>query len=221
MPIALKDVSLFHGLSALELDAVKAQLREKDFAKGEILFSEGRPCEKVFIVRQGRVKVFRMSSSGKEQILETLGPGDSCACNPGSCEWHCGSSSEALTDCKVWFIPRDFYVKLSQKSTNFSHALNHLFAERLGKFSSLIEEVSLKDVKKRLIKFILDMQKDKKGIASDLLFVPFTREEIAQRLGTSRETVARYLAQLKRSKLIDIKPSQIVILNKEGLAKLL
>lgn len=222
MAIELKKIPLFRNLSPLELVDVKKQLREKDFSKGEILFYEGNPCEKVFIVETGRVKVFRMAASGKEQTLETLGPGDTCACNPGSCQWHCGSSAQALTDAHVWFIPRDVYAKLAQKSSNFSHSLNELFARRLNKFSALIEEVSLKDVKKRLVKFLLDMQgaELKPGPKAELL-IPFTREEIAQRLGTSRETVARYLYQLKRSRLIDIKPHKILLTDPEGLKKLI
>jgi len=63
--------------------------------------------------------------------------------------------------------------------------------------------------------------KNSEGGKGNVLFIPFTREEIAQRLGTARETVARYLTQLKDAKLIDIKPYQIIILDKEGLAKLL
>lgn len=214
MSADLKNVPLFQGLSDGELNEVRCVLREKNFRKGELLFLEGKPCERIFIVQTGRVKVYRMASSGKEQILESLAVGDTCACNPGSANWQCGASAEALTDCKLWVLPRDLYLRLAQKSAGFSHSLNQLFARRLSKFSSLIEEVSLKDVKKRLVKFLLDMHQD-------TIRIGFTREEIAQRLGTSRETVARYLYQLKRARLIDIRPHEIRLINKAGLAKLL
>lgn len=194
------------------------------------MFHEGAACERVFIVQSGRVKLYRTSSSGREQILEMLGPGETCACNPGSLVWNCSTSAEAVTASTVWFLSRDDYVRMVQTNSKLSHALNQLFADRLRCFSSLIEEVSLKDVKKRLIKFLLDMlaeraAKAKKtssgGKKEETLYVPFTREEIAQRIGTARETVARNLYQLKRAKLIDIKPYQIIIRNKEGLEKLL
>lgn len=172
-------------------------------------------CERVFIVQTGRVKLFRTTSSGREQILETLEAGDTCACNPGASVWSCATTAEALSPCKVWFLSRPDYVKMVQTNSKVTQALTRLFAERLRCFGSLIEEVSLKDVKKRLIKFILDMAAEKKGAST--LFIPFTREEIAQRIGAARETVARHLHQLKRDKLIDIKPYQIVIRNMEGL----
>ncbi len=220
MPTRLKDVPLFQGLSEGELGSLQTKLREKVFEKGEILFQEGQCCERVFIVQSGRVKLFRMASSGREQILETLGPGDTCACNPGSLTWHCLTTAQAATPCTVWFLSRDEYVRLVQTSGKLSHSLNQLFAKRLQTFGTLIEEVSLKDVEKRLVKFLLDMITQKNG-KGDVLFIPFTREEIAQRIGAARETVARHLHQLKRAKLIDIKPYQIVIRDRQGLEKIL
>lgn len=216
----VSDVPLFKNLPASELSEIKKCLREKTFEKGELLFQEGSACERIFVVQQGQVKLYRTSSDGREQVLEVLSPGDTCACNPGACQWFCSSTAEAMTTCKVWFLSRDHYVKMVQTNSGLSRTLNKLFADRLSHFSALIEEVSLKDVKKRLIKFLLDMlDGDKK--ASNTLFISFTREEIAQRIGSARETVARYLYQLKRKKLIDIKPHQIVILDKEALKKLL
>lgn len=220
MPLTLQEVPLFQGLTDTELASVKACLREKSFDKGEILFSEGKACERIFIVQSGRVKLYRTASSGREQILESLGPGDTCACNPGSLTWSCMSTAEAVSPCTVWYLSRDDYLRMVQANSKLSQTLNRIFAERLKSFSCLIEEVSLKDVKKRLVRFLLDMLAEKKG-KGETLFIPFTREEIAQRIGAARETVARNLYQLKRAKLIDIKPYQIVVRNKEGLEKLL
>jgi CRP/FNR family transcriptional regulator len=223
MPTSGGKIPLFQSLSEPEWGAVKSCLRERSYAKGEILFSEGRSCERIFFVQSGRVKLYRTASSGREQILEILGPGDTCACNPGSRAWFCLTTAEAVTPCKVWFLSRDDYIRMVQSNSKLAHALNQLFAERLRCFSSLIEEVSLKDVKKRLIKFLLDMlsQGVSEAERGNALFIPFTREEIAQRIGAARETVARHLYQLKRAELIDVKPHQVVIRNKEGLEKLL
>ena len=220
MAITIKDVPFFQGLSGKEFSAVRECLREKSFEKGESLFLEGSVCERVFFVRSGRVKLYRMAASGREQTLETLEPGDTCACNPGAVNWSCASTAEALTPCTVWFLSRENYVKLVQDNAKLSHTLNRLFAERLRCFSSLIEEVSLKDSRKRLIKFLLDML-EHGASEQNILVISFTREELAQRLGTTRETVARQLTELKRLKLVDIKPRQILILDKEGLGKLL
>ena len=219
MPLNLKEVPLFSGLSESELSAVSHCLREKSFQKGELLFSEGNSCDRVFVVRSGRVKLYRTASSGREQILETLEPGDTCACNPGTIAWSCSSTAEAVTPCAVWFLSREDYVRMVNSNPKVSHSLNQLLAKRLQCFSSLIEEVSLKDSKKRLVKFLLDMytEQSKDGPLS----IPFTREEIAQRLGTARETVERQLTELKQKSLISIKPRQIILQDIQGLKKLL
>ncbi len=217
MAIEIKDVPFFQGLSEMELSAVKGCLREKSFDKGQNIFSEGDVCERVFFVKTGRVKLYRLGSGGREQTLETLEPGDTCACNPGSKDWHCSSSAEAVIPSSVWFLSRDHYVNLVKTNANLAHSLNRLFAARLQCFSALIEEVSLKDSKKRLVKFLLDMS----GEEGKTLAISFTREELAQRIGTARETVARQLHDLKRKKFIDIQPKQILIRDKAGLEKLL
>ena len=221
--ILFKEFPFFKDLSAEEQDFLKSRIRLKDFNKGEILFQEGRPCDRVFFVQTGRVKIFRTAFSGREQILEILEKGDTCGCHAGSCQWFCSASAEALSRSTVLFLSRQDFAKLLQMNPNLAYVLARLLSERLLHYRSLIEEVSLKDVKKRLVKFLLSMLKDKQGSASvqETLFIPFTRQEIAQRIGAARETVARQLYRLKRAKLIDIKPHQIVILKKEALEQLL
>lgn len=221
MPLPIEKVPLFKSLSRSDLDAIRPCLKEKAYEKGENLFSEGQCCERVFIVQSGRIKLYRTASSGREQILEMLNPGDTCACNPGSSQWQCLSSAEAVVPSKVWFLSRNDYVRIVQTSEKISHSLNQLFAERLQVFSSLIEEVSLKDVKKRLIKFLLDMGRENAGKEKKTLYIPFTREEIAQRIGTARETVTRHLQDLKRRGLIEIRPYQIVLSDPSGLQRLI
>src|SRR3989338_2994094 len=134
MPLSIENIPFFQGLSAQELASIKGCLKEKAFGKGESLFLEGNVCERVFFVKSGRIKLYRTSSSGREQILETLGPGDTCACNPGSGTWSCASSAEAVTSCEVWFLSRENYIKLVQTNSKLSYALNRLFAERLKCF---------------------------------------------------------------------------------------
>lgn len=223
MTLEIKDIPFFAHLSAAELKALESCLIAKNYKKGELVHNEGGQCSLLFFVRTGRVKVYRTSNQGREQIYEVLTAGDTCACNPGEMVWQCTASAEALEESTLWFLPRENYVRMVRNNTRLMHALNELFAKRLQCFSNIIEEVTLKDSKKRLVKFLLDMLAEKKvGVTkNDILFIPSTREEIAHRLGAARETVARQISALKRKKLIDVKPYQIIILDKPGLEKLL
>lgn len=224
MALEIKDIPFFHDLSKEEIQALNTCLVEKSFRKGQLIHNEGTECTVLFFVKTGRVKIYRSSTSGKEQIFEVLNAGDTCACNPGEISWHCGSNAEAIEDCSLWFLPRQKYIRMIQENPKLMQSLTALFAKRLQCFSNIIEEVTLKDSKKRLIKFLLDMLEHKpisspKG--NNALFIQSTREEIAQRLGTARETIARHISDLKRKKLIDVKPFQIIIRDKAGLEKLL
>jgi CRP/FNR family transcriptional regulator len=219
----LKDISLFRDLSINDRNTVAQCLREANFKKGDILFSEGMTCERIFIVQSGRVKIFRLSSAGREQILEVFGPGDTCACNPGAAHWSCSSSAQALTNCRVWILSRRQYVQMVQSNSRMAHTLNRIFAERLCRFSSLIEKVSLDDPRQRLIKFILETANHQECQRSkeNCTYLTMTQEEIAQRLGVTRVTVARHLQQLKELKLISYQAHSITILDNEGLNRAL
>ena len=220
--VSLRDLEIFKELSIAELKSIQSCLREKSFNKDEILFFEGDHCEKVFIVQSGRVKISRVSCGGKEQILQVLEVGDTCACNPGSSDWQCFSTAQALTPCRVWFFSREQYVHLVKTNHKLTRAISRIFAKRLCWLSSLIEEISLDEPEKRIAKFILntvegtiDSPKDK-----GCLTINFTHEEISQRLGLARETVTRHLNKLKRLKFVDLKPQLIILLDKEGLQKI-
>jgi CRP/FNR family transcriptional regulator len=222
LPITQKDIPFFKSLTADQFAAVRDCLREKSFAKGEAVFLEGASCTRIFFVKSGRIKLYRISAKGREQTLETLGPGDTCACHSGSSEWACSSTAEAAAPSTVWYLPRERFVELLQKNVALAGELNRVFAERLRCFSELIEEVSLKDSRHRLVKFLLDLAKEQSGAGKkDEVTLPFTREEIAHRLGIVRETAARQLNDLKRLKFIDMEPRSIVLRDRRGLEKIL
>jgi CRP/FNR family transcriptional regulator len=214
MAIQIKDIPLFKDLSGDELAQAGECLIEKSFKKGETLFMEGSACERVFIVREGRVRVFRGSSAGREQTLETLGPGDTCACHPGPEKQNCSSSATAMTPCRVWYLSREHFARLVRSNQKVSQALLRIFSQKLRCFGALIEDISLKNTKQRLIKFLLDAGSGPDGLS-------MTREEIAQRTGMVRETVARHLAELKSAHLVALEARRIVLLNKAGLGRLL
>ncbi len=219
----LKDIPLFQDLTADERKILETCLHEKTYEKGEVLFLAGTMCKRVFFVASGKIKLYRTSASGKEQVLEVLGGGETCACNAEAQAFSCASTGEALMPTTVWYLSKPDYLRLVHENPNIARKLLQILTDKLFNIGGLVEEISLMNVKERLVKFLLDMLKDQtKGEGKDeVLILPFTREEIAHQLGSARETVARNLHQLKQDKLIDIKPHQIVILDKNGLESLL
>lgn len=216
--ISLREVVLFKDLNGQVLAQLRLCLREKNFEKDNIIFSAGDSCRHILIVQSGRVKVFLTSLSGKEQILQILGPGDSCVCNPGELCWYCSASVQAITEARVWLLLKEDYVRLVKTNLKLTQRLNEIFAKRLCWFNSLIEEISLDKSEKRLVKFILERGNSISEDASS--GITFTHEEISRWIGVTRETVTRHLNKLKRLRLIDIKPYQILILDRSRLERM-
>ncbi len=211
-PDMIQNISLFRDLSLKEKQAIAPTIIRKIFEKNKVISTAGESCREIFFVLSGRVKIFRTSLNGREQILEILGSGDTCACNPGATQWSCSSSAQAMSDCELGIVSRSQYVQMVKSNSTLAQALTRIFAQRLCRMSSLVEEVSLDAPEKRLIKFLLNMSESVPGIS-------FTHEEIAQRLGLVRETVTRHLKKLKDKALVDLKPPRILICDKEALEK--
>lgn len=216
---SLRDIPLFSTLSDNELEELESCFIEKSFAKGEILFMEGSTCERILILKSGRIKLSRVSESGREQILEVFESGKTCACHAGAKVWKCPGSAQALTSCQVLFLSRPDFNRLIKASPDLMAKLGQIFAERLCQFCSLIEEVALQDSRSRLIKFILNISSQyyESDTQAQNVSVPMTHDEIAQRLGMARETVTRQINSLKAAKLIKIKDRQIIISDRKAL----
>lgn len=219
----LADISLFKDLSAAQQRMIRPYLRERRYLKGESIFLNGKPCDHIFIIRSGRAKVSRTSVSGKEQILEVLNPGDTCACHAGVSSRCCSSSAQALTDCVILTFPREKYTALVRNDAKAAFCLSEIFAQKLRKLSARLEGVALDDPKRRLAKFILDHVDEtvpQPHIRPTIDF-PFTHEQIAQQLGLARETVSRLMGQFRNTKLIACKAQRLTVVNLAGLARVL
>jgi radical SAM protein with 4Fe4S-binding SPASM domain len=219
MAVAPNSIHLFEGLTDAEREVLGRQLTEKRFKSGETIFSPGDACLKVFFVRSGRVRIKRASACGREQTFDTLKAGDSCACHPDSEGMKCASYAEAVTDCAVWFMARDKFAEWAQKSPAVSRSLNRHLAGKLRSLSALVEDLSLNDARSRLVRRMLQTavpDSSHQGAPT----VCSSQEDLARDIGVTRETVARQLTALRRSKLIATRPRRIVLLDKESLKKL-
>lgn len=214
--VDLRDVSLFQGFSAKELSYIQSSMIEKSFKKDDVVFFSGDPCRGILILKAGRVKLSCLSASGKEQVLETFQGGHTCACHSEGAA-KCPGNVQAATDCTVWFLPIENYQRLVSQHPRMLKKLNAILSARLNHFSELIKRISLDGPGQRLAQFILDCTEKKKKFPH---YPNFTHDEIAQRVGLTRETVTRYLNKFKRSKLITVKSQEITVLNLEKLRKL-
>ncbi|HET9164627.1 MAG TPA: cyclic nucleotide-binding domain-containing protein [Candidatus Angelobacter sp.] len=106
----LRRVQIFSGLTATELQFLAERAVPRNYSKGELLFTEGDPCTGLFVIESGRVRIFKSSPNGREQILAVEGPGSSIAELPLFDGGNYPASTAAMEDARIYFISKqDFH----------------------------------------------------------------------------------------------------------------
>jgi CRP/FNR family cyclic AMP-dependent transcriptional regulator len=209
---AFRGISLFAGLSDGALDRIARVSYVRTYAPGEIVIFEGDPCEAVYFVVSGQVRVYRLSPGGREQVLVRLGPGQTFnTVSPFKPAGVNHASVEALTPTDVYVIPCDDFRQLVGECRELAFAILEDFAGRLDHLTGLVEDLSLRTVRGRLARFLLE-HADLGGVTRR-----WTQEEIAAHLGTVRDMVGRTLRAFADAGLVQMERQRIVLLDRAGL----
>jgi CRP/FNR family transcriptional regulator len=214
----LSQVDLFNGLSLQELDEVSRIVWDREYKKGEMIFFDGDEGVGFYIVINGRVKVYKVSPDGKEQIMHIFGPDQPFAEVPvfeGSCY---PANAEAMEQSRLFYFPKKDFIKLIHENPSLAINMLASLSQRLKQFSNLIEALSLKEVPGRLASYLLYLS-DKKG-SIDEFELDITKSQLASFLGTIPETLSRIFSKLANKELARINGPQIVILDRTGLEDL-
>ncbi len=209
---------LFQGLYPQELQLVNKIIIYKNFSKGESIFWQGEPCDGFYLIKKGKVKIFQMSTLGKEQILhifETGGNFAEVSAFDGKCF---PASAIAITNTELLFFPRSDFLMLLEKYPTLAINMLATFARHLRKFARLVEDLSLKEVPARLAAYLLDLRERHGNIDSVKLDIP--KSQLAALLGTIPETLSRVFYKLSSEGLITIDGSEIQVLDLKGLRTL-
>ncbi|MFP5270412.1 Crp/Fnr family transcriptional regulator [Coleofasciculus sp.] len=211
----LANTQLWRGLPDEQLDAIATIAIAKSYHKGEVIFVEGEEGSGFFVVKSGRVKVFKLSAEGKEQILEFFGVGEHFAEVPafdGECF---PASATALEKTELLFFERTTFLALLAQQPKIAINMLAIFARHLRRFARLIEDLSLKEVPGRLAAYLLYLSESTEHL--EQVELDITKTQLASLLGTIPETLSRVFAKLSQEELISINGSRIRLLNPEGL----
>lgn len=208
---------LFAGLSRPQYEALAQISIRRTYPKGELVFSEGDEGTGFYVVLAGRVKIFKVSAEGKEQILHLFGPGDSFG-EVSVFTGH-GFPADAMTAAHstLLFFPRHAFVALIRRDPELALNMLAQLSRRLREFAGLIEDLSLKEVPGRLAKYLLYLGDRAGGGAVEL---DISKGQLASLLGTIPETLSRILSKLNRRGLIRSRGSHIVIVDRPGLEEI-
>jgi CRP/FNR family transcriptional regulator, cyclic AMP receptor protein len=216
---ALKATPLFAALDEAELDSLTARSGSRLYAAGELLFSEGEPCQGLYIVMAGRVRVFKTSASGREQVLTVEGPGGSIAELPVFDGGPYPASASAVEKSEFLFVSRNDLRAICLQHPEVSLKLLQVVGARLRRRVGIIEELSFTTVRHRLISWLLRQAKSEgrqteRGI---VLTLTASHQELASHIGTVRELVSRNLARLQAQSFIEMNGREITIVDLAGL----
>ena len=211
-------VPLFEGLPPEQIEDLAMIVTDQVFRKGETIFSEGEEANGFYVVITGRVKIFKLSSDGKEQILHFFGPGEPFGEVPVFTGQHFPANATAMEESRGFFFPRKSFVDLIKKNPSLALNMLAVLSKRLRRFAALIDDLSLKEVPGRLAAYLLYLSDQNKG--AKVLELAVTKAQLASLLGTIPETLSRILGRLSSQGLIETDGRRIKILDKETLRDL-
>ena len=210
----LRRLSIFKSVSDEALDAVARRTVVRSLAKGRQLFRRGEPCQGLYVVVDGAIRVYRGNQDGREQTLHLQGPGQSIAEVPLFDGGPYPASARADQDSRVLFLPLADFQWLYRNHPEIADSVIRELGRRLRRMVRLVEKISLRDVPSRVAMTLLEYAERYDVAGGQIEFdLPRTQEELAAELATTRESVARALSGLRRSGAISQKGSRVRVLD--------
>lgn len=214
----LANTPLFGGLPPDQLQAIRQIARIKHYHKGEMIFSEGDEGNGFYIVIQGKLKIYKVSPEGKEQILHIFGPGEPFGEVPVFSGNPFPANAQTLVESRVFFLPRKAFVELVADNPSLAMNMLAVLSRRLRQFTEQIENLSLREVPARLAAYLLYLY-DKNGEKSEVV-LEVSKGQLASLLGTIPETLSRMLSRMVKAGLISVRGRTIRLRNLDKLMEI-
>lgn len=198
----------FRGLSEASLRELTLAMSMRRYERGEVLFWEGDPCSGLHIIQRGSVKLFRVSPNGRQHIFRVLQEGDTCNEVPVFDGGENPVNVESLEETDVWVVDADAVRALMRKDPEFMQKTIQNLARMMRHLAQMVSEMAFYQVTNRLARLISELPADELAGESG---ARWTQDQIAARLGTVREVVARSLRELERSGAIHVENRRIQV----------
>lgn len=218
---ALRGLPLFHGLSEEALQTLSTRTVVRTLSKNAYLFREGGTATGLYIILNGRIEILRASADGREMVVLVERP----ACHLGELPLLDGSpypaSARAGTETRVVFLPREAFLWAYRENPEIADVVIRDLGGRLRTLVRLVEKLSLKEVPARVATAVLEAA-IAAGKAQDgaSFHLPTTQDDMAARLGTTRESISRAMARLGKDGALSHKGSRVTIKDLERLQRI-
>ncbi len=215
----LQESGFFCCISEDSLNLFQVSKITNTYPSGSMLFIEGQPANGVYILCQGNVKLYTCSQDGKVVILHIAKPGEILGLSAVVAGGDYEVSAEVIEPCQINYVRRkDFLDMVEQRSDVAMRAVEHLSQQYQAAYDQIRSFGLTNSVAGKLARLMLSWCRESgNGQGAVRLKLPFTHEEIAEMIGTSRETVTRLLKDFRQNELITLKGSDLLIHDPERL----
>jgi len=209
----LKEIPLFAGLGEDLLLKIEAISIEKSYKKGEIIILQDTSVEGLYILVSGRLRISRSSEDGRVKVLAILSPGDIIGEMSLLDDESASATVETMEDSRLMLIRKEDFQAMLLRYPLVTIEIARILGRRLRSADKEIEELAFYSVKNRLIEALIDLanrhsERTSSGIRVSLRI---THQDLADMVGSSRETITRIMNLLERDQLIVNEGGYIVI----------
>jgi CRP/FNR family transcriptional regulator, cyclic AMP receptor protein len=212
---------MLRELDEWTLDAMARMSTMATFAAGEFLHKAGMPMEAVTFISRGRIKVYRLSRDGKQQTIALLGPGDAFG-EIGIVDRRAQDLYvEALEETTVCRTGRDAFLKVASRDPDLALRLAEAMGEKLQDARERIADFAFRDIRSRVARLILTLLERERLLRQDATLTQIatglTHREMADIVGTRRESVTLALNSLERDGVIRFHDGKLKVLEEDEL----
>lgn len=197
----LCEARLFSGLTSDQVCDIKGIVGKQTYDKRDVIFREGDPCDRLYIVKEGMVRLSKALPDGREQLMCPRGAGQLIGfCNAGGGNYPI--TAVALTPVNTCSIEHKNMKRVLEVNPATALDVIGLLNQELGKSQAMICNLGLKTASEKVASFILSLLPAE--ATNDILIpLPLSRQEIGEMLGLTVETVSRIMAELRREEILD------------------
>jgi len=211
----LAEVDIFADLSAAEMEAMAQAAPMRRFAAGEVLYSPQQRVETLFILKQGRVRIFRLSPDGRALTTSIVSPGTIFGEMVVVGQLMHDNFAEAMEDTVVCVMGRDDVKRMLLGDPRIAARISEILGQRLSMLEQRLSDAIFKSVPERVADTLVTLSTHRPLTRNPV--VQITHEQLAALVGTSRETATKVLGELADRELISLGRGRISILDQAGL----
>jgi len=212
----LRNSRLFSGLPAGDIEKLAIIALGRNVRKDELIFSEGEEAGGFYLLEEGKVKVYKLSPAGKEQILRIVTPGEIFGEAPVFSGGIYPAFARGLAQSRVIYFPADRFLAEIRGNPELGIHMLGAMSRQLRRFAGLVEQLTLRTMKARLAEYLLGAPADSTGG----VWLDITKRELSLHLGAQPETLSRALGRLQSEGVLEIEGPNIRILDADQLERI-